>query len=453
MTHRLHQLILAAARRPMLTLGIVAALAVAGAALATGLEANAGSDTFVSRSSPSYQATADDQQHFGGDAVIILIREPLLNLVETKDLATVSQLEACLAGQTLRPNQTLGSFTPAPAGTPPYGGYGSACGQLARQQAVQVVYGPGTFLNRAVSAVNTQVQSMISSANTTVKRYCQAAYQLALARHLGQARANQACNAAAQIAQQQQMQNLERAYLNSGISGTPRIDDPQFIPQIVFDQTRGSNQPKARFAYLFPTADSALIQARLKPGLSTAAQARAIALIRQAVEMPNFRLNFGGSYSVTGVPVVIGDLSAKITSSIALLLAVAVLVMGATLLLVFRRRLRLLPLLIALAAAGITFGALELVGASLTMASLAVLPVLIGLAVDYAIQFQSRVQEARQAGGDRTPVSAHRAIAQAAVAAAPTIATAALATATGFLVLPLSPVPMVRAFGIVLIVA
>src|SRR5947209_19923891 len=115
--------------------------------------------------------------------------------------------------------------------------------------------------------------------------------------------------------------------------------------------------------------------------------------------MPSFRLNLGGSYAVTRVPVVIGHLSAKITSSIALLLAVAVLVMGVALLVVFRRRLRLLPLLIALAAAGITFGALAVVGASLTLASLAVLPVLIGLAVDYAIQFQSRVQEARNAEG------------------------------------------------------
>ena len=37
--------------------------------------------------------------------------------------------------------------------------------------------------------------------------------------------------------------------------------------------------------------------------------------------------------------------------------------------------------------------ALSLAGASLTMASIAVLPVLIGLAVDYAIQWQSRVRE------------------------------------------------------------
>ncbi len=452
MTQRLHRLVLGAARRPFLTLGIVAAVAIAGAALATGLEPNAGSDTFVSRSSPSYQATNDDYHHFGGDAVVILIREPLPDLVETKDLATVSQLEACLAGQTLVPNQALGSFTPAPPGTQPYGGWHSPCGRLASDKPVQVVYGPGTFLNRAVSAVNTQVQSMISAADASIKGNCQAAYQLALAHHLSRKQAVQACNTAAQAEQQRQMQQLEQTYLQSGITGTPRIDDPQFIPQIVFDQTRGVNQPKARFAYLFPTAASALIQARLKPGLSTSAQARAISEIRQAAQMSKFRLGFGGTYTVTGVPVVVADLQAKITSSIALLLVVALLVMAITLLVVFRRRLRLLPLAIALAAAGITFGALALVGASLTMASLAVLPVLIGLAVDYAIQFQSRVQESRAGDGPGPAAGSHSAIARAAVLAVPTIATAALATATGFLVLQLSPVPMVRGFGLLLIV-
>ena len=41
----------------------------------------------------------------------------------------------------------------------------------------------------------------------------------------------------------------------------------------------------------------------------------------------------------------------------------------------------------------ITFGATALLGLPLTMASIAVLPVLLGLGVDYAIQYQARVQE------------------------------------------------------------
>ena len=73
------------------------------------------------------------------------------------------------------------------------------------------------------------------------------------------------------------------------------------------------------------------------------------------------------------------------------------------------------------------------------MASIAVLPVLLGLGVDYAIQYQARVEEhgrrPRQAQGaadDR-----HR---------------RAWPPSVGFSVLLLSPVPMVRGFGLVLVV-
>ncbi len=66
---------------------------------------------------------------------------------------------------------------------------------------------------------------------------------------------------------------------------------------------------------------------------------------------------------MTGVPVVLHDLASQISGSIAGLLIAAVLVMAATLLVVFRSRLRLLPLAVALAATGITFGLLAVLGA------------------------------------------------------------------------------------------
>ena len=68
------------------------------------------------------------------------------------------------------------------------------------------------------------------------------------------------------------------------------------------------------------------------------------------------------------------------------------------------------------------------------MASIAVLPILIGLAVDYAIQFQARFDEAVAAGA-----SGAEAAQTAARGGGPTIATACLATAAGFLALLLSP--------------
>ncbi len=448
---RFERLSAVATRRPILTVAVVVALALGGGLLALGLKPSAGIDTFVSASSPSYRATVDDERHFGDQAVIILIHESLPNLVETKDLGTLTQLEACLAGQYVVPNSTLHAFTPAPAGShAPYGGWDSPCGKLMKSRATQVVYGPGTFLNRAVAAVNTQIGAMMTGVRRATQAAESQAYRLAIGKGMSRRQALAEANSAGQLEYQQQLQSLEQMAVTSGINGTPSIDDPQFIPQIVFDQTRGVNQPKARFAYLFPNRDSALVQVRLRSSLSDQQQAQAISWIRQAIRMPMFRSRYGGTYTVTGVPVVINDLAGQITGSIAGLLIAALLVMAAALLIVFRSRPRLLPLGIALAATGITFGLLAVLGAGLTMASIAVLPILIGLAVDYGIQFQARAQEVTRAADAEGGVT--QGVGRAAAQAAPAIATAALATGTGFLVLLLSPVPMVRGFGLLLVV-
>jgi hypothetical protein len=429
MKERFERLAAFAARRPVVTIGAVLVLAIGGGLLALGLQPSTGTSTFVSSSSESYQATQDFAHHFGGDTVIVLIQEPLPKLVETSDLGTLSELEACLGGQVVVKNSSVEAFTPVkPGSAPPYGGASSPCGQLMKHKPVEVVYGPGTFLNQAVIAVRNGINSLLATDRQQVASAGQAAYSLAIGKHLGVAKAKQEEKAAESLESEQDLTQLEQFYEQSGMNGLPAIDDPQFIPQVVFDDTRGANQPKSRFAYLFPTANSALIQLRLRPSLSTAQEAQAITWIREAVGMPMFRSAYGGRYTVTGEPVVVNALASTVTGSIGVLLVVAVIVMGLALLIVFRRKLRLLPLGIALAASGITFGAMSLIGASLTMASIAVLPILIGLAVDYAIQFQSQASSAE------------------------TLATAALATATGFLVLLLSPVPMVRGFGILLVV-
>ena len=307
-----------AARRPALTVAIVLAAALGGGILALGLKPSAGSDTFVSRSSSSYKASQADHEHFGSDAVVVLIKEPLPDLVETKDLATETMLEACLAGQTVVANQQLQSFVPAkPGSAAPYGGYNSPCGKLMRAKAVQVVYGPGTFLNRAVAAVNLQIEAMVRERQEE-RRQRRASRLPARDREApgGQPGADGRESGRSARAAAAGAATRGSSILNSGISGTPRIDDPQFIPEIVFDQTRGVNQPKARFAYLFPTADSALIQVRLKASLSDQQQAQAISWIRQAVKMPMFRSRYGGTYTVTGEPVVVNDLASQITGSI-----------------------------------------------------------------------------------------------------------------------------------------
>ncbi|MEA2302967.1 MAG: hypothetical protein QOH43_247, partial [Solirubrobacteraceae bacterium] len=63
-----------AARRPLATGAGVVVLALLGAAAALQLQPSSATDTFVSRSSPTYKASAKYHQHFGDDAVYVLVR-------------------------------------------------------------------------------------------------------------------------------------------------------------------------------------------------------------------------------------------------------------------------------------------------------------------------------------------------------------------------------------------
>jgi len=419
-------------RRPRTVLAVVVLLAVGAAALAfTTLRPSTGADTLVGRSSQTWQQTQRYYERFGDDAIYVLVEEDLRELLLTTDLETVLGLEGCLSGN-------------LPAGATPPGGVGSPCGRLAALKPVQVVYGPGTFVNESVRQISDEFERRSQTNETQGTQAASAARQLALERGYSRARADRFAKQARELVNAQYARDIIQIALRYGLTGVPQLNDTSFVSKLVFADGRadGNGRPKARFAYLFPTADSALIQVRLRPGLSDDDRRAAIALIRQAVSMPQWRLAGDGTYVVTGAPVVLDDLSDAIGDSLVTLLVVALIVMAVVLALVFRVRPRLLPLGVALGASALVFGALAAAGLPLTMASIGVLPVLIGLAVDYAIQFQSRAREADPGRPD--PVAAAR-------SGGPTIVTAGVATAAGFAVLALSPVPMVREFGLMLV--
>ena len=424
-----------AARRPRLVVALAISLAAAGTAGALSLRPSAAANTFVSSSSRDYRATQRFYQSFGEEPVEVLVKGSLQQLVLSSDIERLLGLEGCLSGN-----------LPASA-LPAEGGVHGPCAQIARAGTVKVVLGPGTFINEAAEQINEQLTVQSGQAAAQAKQAEHVVTAAALARGLSQGEARALGRQASRITTARFEESLGAIALQYGLTARPSLSDPNFTSALVFDSSKPAGTPKQRFAYLFPSPNLALVSVRMKAGLSEASRRRTIAFIRQAVAMPQWRLQHGGSYLVTGEPVIVSDLNHSITRSIELLLLAVLLVMAGTLSLIFSGRPRLLPLAVALLAAAITFGALALTGSSLTMASIAVLPVLVGLAVDYAIQFQSRVQEGLAGGGDRAEN-----IRRAAALGAPTIATAALASAGAMLVLLLSPVPMVRGFGLLLVV-
>ena len=436
----LHRAAALAARRPALVLALTVALALAGLACATRLKPDAGIDTLVGTDGPSYAATETYRERFGDDPIIILVRGSLNKLLLSQDLERVLGLEGCIAGN-------------LPAGATPRGGPDGPCAQLARTQPVKVVFGPGTFINEAVRQLGGGFARRVADNAERSAGAARTARRRARRQGLGAAEARRAGERASDEVDQAFQAEVVALALQYGLRAIPRLDDPNFVATLVFDPAKPAGTPKRRFAYLFPSKSggpgtAALIQVRLKAGLSEARRSAALRQIRAAVAMQAWKPAQGATYTVTGAPVVVADLTASIAGSLWVLLVAALLVMAATLALVFSGRPRLLALGIALAAAALTFGVLALAGAPLTMASIAVLPVLIGLAVDYAIQLQARVEQEAARGGLAIAPAARR----AALLGAPAVAVAAAATAAGFAALALSPVPMVRSFGILLVV-
>jgi hydrophobe/amphiphile efflux-3 (HAE3) family protein len=394
------------ARAVLVVAGVIAVVAAVGA---TQVDTDAGLGTLVGKGDPTYQATQQARGEFGEEPVVVLVKESLPKLLLGKDLVRLLRLEGCLSGK-------------VPQGVKPLPG---ACEGIAAMEPVSFLAGPATFLNEAVVQIDEQLERLSKT-----------------------------------LAPNQFREYLLSVATKYGITSAPSIENEEFVATVVFDLAKARGTPKARLAYLFPNSHSAQVVIRLKPDLSEAERHRAIGLISEAVAetaprkacaeekggkpAPCFALA-GGEYVVTGAPVVVDAVARALKEALLILFGVAVVVMALVLLFAFRSRVRLLPLFLALASAALVFGLLALVGGSLTMASVAVLPILIGLAVDYAIQFQARLDEVQATGQ-----SGEQAVRTAANLSGPTIATACLATAAGFLVLLLSPTPMVRGFGVLL---
>jgi predicted RND superfamily exporter protein len=399
-----------AVRHARAVLAVALLLAVGAAVAATQLPTDAATDTLVDSDTASYRATQEVKRDFGEEPVVILAEGDLQRLVLTSNLGRLLRLEGCLSGK-------------VPKGAEPIPG---PCAELAEQNPVRSVVGPATFLNEAVIQIDRQLQRL-----------------------------------AATVPPAQLRELLLEVAAKYGITSTPSISNPDFLAAVVFDLHKARGTPKARLSYLFPNGRSAQVILRLRPDLTEPERHRAIETIKAVVRDPVARKDckfkgkpercfqlHGGNYVISGVPVVIDGVTGALKDALLVLLGVALVVMAVALMLVFRSRWRLLPLVIALAAGALTFGLFGLVGGSLTMASIAVLPILIGLAVDYAIQLQARYDEAVAIGAS-PGIDAAR---FAAVGGGPAIATACMATGAGLLALQLSPTPMVRSFGLLLVV-
>ncbi|HOL41720.1 MAG TPA: MMPL family transporter, partial [Methanospirillum sp.] len=155
----------------------------------------------------------------------------------------------------------------------------------------------------------------------------------------------------------------------------------------------------------------------------------------------------GITVTLTGDPVFKQEMGQELSKSM------GTLIMGAMILMVIVMGIlfayvshRFIPVLIVAIGLILTFGIMGLFGVNINTAVIAAFPVLIGLGIDYAIQFHARLEEEARKG----PLA--EAVKITITRTGPAVLFAMLATTMGFIAMFISPVPMIRSFGLVAII-
>jgi hydrophobe/amphiphile efflux-3 (HAE3) family protein len=343
-----------------------------------------GAQSQVAKDNVRYQAT------FGGDAMLIMVTGRIENLFTPTNLARQRRLEA----------------------------------QLRATGAFDSVIGPVDTLEFAANQLKVG-QAIFADA-------------------IAQANARGDQTEAARLAALQATE-LSRAtpLVTSGrvslANPTAALSDPAVVQYLLRDAT-GQIRPALKDS--FPNNGHGLFVVAPKGNTDIATLGAASDTVKR-ITAANPLVGFQSL--ATGPPVLLKDINDYLQGGMATLGGLAVLVMTVILSFVFRVRSRLLSLVVVALGALTTFGIMGYVGIALSLVTISGFPILIGLAVDFAIQVQSRFEEEVSVDGDATA-----ALTRTYRNLGPALAIAMIAAALGFVAIQVSRVPIIRDFGFML---
>ncbi|MBO9531715.1 MAG: MMPL family transporter [Solirubrobacteraceae bacterium] len=422
----LRRLLAVATRLPRTTLVALALLAVAGVVAGTLVPVDGRLDRVSPSGSSTERAGELERASFGGDSAVILIRGDMVNtLRDPADLLRLTGLEGCLKGQVQSSTKT------------------GPCAKIRDLDAVQSVQGPATFLNSSLAQLQEEVQGQLSALVSQTQAARKAAEAAAKKQGLSKAQITARGDAAEAAVQLNAIDQFSGLLSTTGIGASAdslTLRDKPLITKILFAKGKdGKLGPKRRLAWLIPTRNTALIQVNLNGNLSASKRAQVTKALQDVMQNFAFKLtNTRAELRFTGLAPATQSLSDTIRRSALVLGVAALVVMAGVLLLARRLRRRLLPVLVAAATLGLALLLLGIPTGALSLASVVALPVLVGLAVDQAVQAQLRLERRLHPQALRTLVIAGAAASASALAlvASPfgVVRTVALAIAGAILV-------------------
>ncbi|MFA4877301.1 MAG: hydrophobe/amphiphile efflux-3 (HAE3) family transporter [Methanoregula sp.] len=232
----------------------------------------------------------------------------------------------------------------------------------------------------------------------------------------------------------QSITDVLKAY-NGGTLPTSRAETERIVNSL----------PESTRALLYPSNVLTLVQMKLTPGLSEKVQKSVLDNVGSVVDAstppPGVKVEISGS------PAFSQQMSEGLTSNMGILIGGAMVLMIITMGILFSYvRHRFMPVLLVAIGLVTSLGLMGVAGIKLNMAVIGAFPVLIGLGIDYAIQFHARFDEEARKG------SLEDAVFMTVTRTGPAVLYAMLATSMGFLAMYVSTVPMIRSFGVVSII-
>ncbi len=218
------------------------------------------------------------------------------------------------------------------------------------------------------------------------------------------------------------------------------IENPDWIDFLLFDNTGAIRRSELTF---LNDPQHASIVVRLPGNLSIDDEGL---LAVTAMDRMN-QLRFpNATVTASGAPILLDDINHYLRGGMLMLGGIAVAIMTLILLLLFDVRWRLLPLAVILVGVVWAFGLAGFLGIPLTIVTIAGLPVMLGVGIDYAIQLHARVEEEVILDRSDHPIQ------ETARNLGPALLVVTFDAIFAFLALRFAKVPMIRDFGLLLAV-
>ncbi|MDD1690233.1 MAG: hydrophobe/amphiphile efflux-3 (HAE3) family transporter [Methanoregula sp.] len=203
--------------------------------------------------------------------------------------------------------------------------------------------------------------------------------------------------------------------------------------------------PESTREKVYPSNVMTLVQIQLTEGLSEEVQKTVLGNMESIIGTSP--VPPGVTVEMSGSPAFNQQMSEGLSSNMGILIGGALVLMIITMGILFAYvRHRFMPVLLVAIGLVTSLGLMGLAGIALNMAVIGAFPVLIGLGIDYAIQFHARFDEEARKG------SLEDAVFNTVTRTGPAVMYAMLATSMGFLAMFVSTVTMIQSFGLVAII-